>query len=61
MNFLCVYMTIMESGHQDHNKDGGMLLGPSSTLVVHMDPMGNRETDTKTDVESHVHVSERVP
>ena len=27
MHFLCVYMTIMESGHQGHNKDGGMFWG----------------------------------
>ena len=39
----------------------GCFGGPRSTLVVHMDPLGSREADTKTDVESHVHVSERVP
>ena len=35
-----IYTTMMELGPQNHNKDG--LLGPNSTMVVHMDPLGKQ-------------------
>ena len=31
--------TIVELGPQNHFRDG--LLGPNSTMVVHMDPLGS--------------------
>ena len=33
-----IYTTIMELGPPNHNMDG--LLGPNSTMVVYMDPVG---------------------
>ena len=33
-----IYTTIMELGPQNHNGDG--LLGPSSIIVVYVDPLG---------------------